>query len=122
MDEYQDTNHAQYRLLQLLAGKDGNLTVVGDDDQSIYGFRGAEVRNILEFEDDFPDAHVVKLEQNYRSTETILRGGERGHLAQHRAARKAPLVGPRRGARRSTSPSWRTSTRRRGSWPARSRS
>jgi ATP-dependent DNA helicase UvrD/PcrA len=72
VDEYQDTNHAQYRLLQLLAGEDGNLTVVGDEDQSIYGFRGAEVRNILEFTIDFKDAHVVKLEQNYRSTETIL--------------------------------------------------
>jgi DNA helicase-2/ATP-dependent DNA helicase PcrA len=72
VDEYQDTNHAQYRLLQLLAGEDGNLTVVGDEDQSIYGFRGAEVRNILEFTVDFKDAHVVKLEQNYRSTETIL--------------------------------------------------
>jgi DNA helicase II / ATP-dependent DNA helicase PcrA len=72
VDEYQDTNHAQYRLLQLLAGEDGNLTVVGDEDQSIYGFRGAEVRNILEFTVDFKDADVVKLEQNYRSTETIL--------------------------------------------------
>jgi DNA helicase-2/ATP-dependent DNA helicase PcrA len=72
VDEYQDTNHAQYRLLQLLAGEEGNLTVVGDEDQSIYGFRGAEVRNILEFTVDFKDAHVVKLEQNYRSTETVL--------------------------------------------------
>jgi ATP-dependent DNA helicase UvrD/PcrA len=72
VDEYQDTNHAQYRLLQLLCGEDGNLTVVGDEDQSIYGFRGAEVRNILEFTIDFKDAYVVKLEQNYRSTETVL--------------------------------------------------
>jgi DNA helicase-2/ATP-dependent DNA helicase PcrA len=72
VDEYQDTNHAQYRWLQLLAGEERNLMVVGDDDQSVYGFRGADIRNILDFRDDYPDAHVVKLEQNYRSTQTIL--------------------------------------------------
>src|SRR4051812_44586084 len=72
VDEYQDTNHAQYRWLQLLASEHRNLAVVGDDDQCLYGFRGADIRNILDFQDDYPDAHVVKLEQNYRSTQTIL--------------------------------------------------
>jgi DNA helicase-2/ATP-dependent DNA helicase PcrA len=72
VDEYQDTNHAQYRWLTLLAGERRNLAVVGDDAQSIYGFRGADIRNILDFSQDYPDAHVVKLEQNYRSTQTIL--------------------------------------------------
>jgi len=72
IDEYQDTNKAQYVLVKLLAGKAGNITAVGDEDQSIYRFRGADINNILNFESDFPGAKIIKLEQNYRSTGNIL--------------------------------------------------
>ncbi len=90
VDEYQDTNRAQYRLLQLLAEDHGNLFVVGDDFQSIYSFRSADIRNILEFERDFADTTVVKLEQNYRSTQTILDAAN-GIIAHNRGQKPKRL-------------------------------
>ncbi len=111
VDEYQDTNHVQNELVMLLAGEHRNVCVVGDADQSIYAFRGADIRNILEFENAFPDATVIVLEQNYRSTQTILDAAnaviannlgrkpkelwtDQGHGARHR-----PLPRRRRGRR-----------------------
>ncbi len=86
VDEYQDTNHAQLRLIEELAGRDGNLTAVGDEDQGIYRWRGAELANILEFEQSFPGAVVRKLERNYRSTQNILDAS--GALVAHNVHRR----------------------------------
>ncbi|MHB1483589.1 MAG: ATP-dependent helicase [Saccharofermentanales bacterium] len=86
VDEYQDTNHAQYTLIKLLAARHHNLCVVGDDDQSIYSFRGANIQNILDFEKDFKNCEVIKLEQNYRSTGNVLDAAN--SLIAHNKARK----------------------------------
>ena len=90
VDEYQDTNHAQYRLLQLLAEQHRNVCAVGDPDQSIYAFRGADIRNVLEFERDFPGARTIALEQNYRSTNHIL-GAANGVISHNRERKEKNL-------------------------------
>ena len=90
VDEYQDTNHAQYRLVRVLAEPQRNICAVGDDDQGIYSWRGADVRNILDFERDYPDAYVVALEQNYRSSGTILRAAN-SVVARNRGRRPKEL-------------------------------
>ena len=102
MDEYQDTNVAQYLWLRLLAQGSGNICCVGDDDQSIYGWRGAEVGNILRFEKDFPGAIIIRLEQNYRSNAHIL-GAASGLIAQNAGRFGKTLWTEQTGGERSAS-------------------
>lgn len=97
VDEYQDTNFAQYVIIRRLAEQHSNVCVVGDDAQSIYSFRGAKIENILRFRNDFPDARIFKLEQNYRSTQTDRRCGEQYHRKKYEADPQTLLLDCRAG-------------------------
>ena len=90
VDEYQDTNRTQYELIRHLVGPQGNVTVVGDEDQSIYSWRGADIQNILDFEHDFPGARVLRLEENYRSSQGILDAASA--LVAHNEKRKGKTL------------------------------